>query len=556
MAHQWYPHSHVCLHSKHWQQQLLNNSPFFLSGCSWDFWNRSTVGRVLKSTIRGTGILHQKPERFSHTTSVFAVKAGDKCQDLRDKTVLVLGLGISGRAAVKLALARGANVVAVDSNKQILPLQEDSQFTNTDFSQVKVVLGVVHMEIFATAERIVVSPGISLEQYNLQHWIQIGRPVVSELEFAAEVLPKEVKVVAVTGTNGKSTVTSFTGQILKHAGIPCFVGGNYGFPLSQASLHCLHSPAQVLPFQVAVVEVSSYQMEIRGQFFLPSVAVVLNFTPDHLDRHRTLRNYGESKCRLFSHMKPSDLAVIPSDSKLLEEIYSLSGSQGTRAWIGDLPGVKLYSMAQCAKILVPTTRVEMELDVGVLNAIGIHNAYNAGSAAFLALGLDMGLKQETIQSALPTLQPPPHRMQIVCKDEDGVLWVDDSKATNVEAVYAGLKGSFKQQAVVLLGGLAKVLDKEGNIGFHRLVEVLQHHRAVITFGAAGERIKKDLEVAGLSIPCFQCKGLEEAVDTARSISQPGDAVVLTPGCSSFDEFQSFEHRGQVFSTLARRQICG
>ncbi|MCO5608957.1 hypothetical protein L7F22_063175 [Adiantum nelumboides] len=147
----------------------------------------------------------------------------------------------------------------------------------------------------------------------------------------------------------------------------------------------------------------------------------------------------------------------------------------------------------------------------------------------------------------------PHDVEesVLCRDDNGVVWINDSKATNVDATYTGLRGLTKQGCVVLLGGLAKILDESGNIGFGNLVHVLKSHRAVVTFGAFGERIKKDLEANGLVIPCKQSKGLKEAVQVAKSIAQPGDAVVLSPACASYDEFHNFEHRGQFFSDLAR-----
>lgn len=295
-------------------------------------------------------------------------------------------------------------------------------------------------------------------------------------------------------------------------------------------------------------------MEIRGEKFLPSVGVVLNLSPDHLERHKTIRDYGASKCRIFSNMEPSQLAIIPTNDILLKELASKSAGNGTRAWLGDLPGVQLDDTESCATIHVPTSSQKARLDLSMLKTIGGHNAHNAGTAALLALGLDVGLDEDDVQSALPLLKPPPHRMEVVCQDEDGLLWIDDSKATNVEATYACLKGLTKQKAVVLLGGLPKVLNVEGNIGFDKLVEVLRSHRAVITFGTAGEKIKKELAEGSLLIPCIQSKGLVEAVKLARHFAEYGDAIVLSPGCASFDEFRNFEHRGEMFSSLARRSV--
>eukprot|EP00250_Pteridium_aquilinum_P004216 c14444_g1_i1 orf=1233-1997(+) len=251
-------------------------------------------------------------------------------------------------------------------------------------------------------------------------------------------------------------------------------------------------------------------------------------------------------------MDPSQLAVIPSDDILLQELAAHSGGHGTRAWLGGLPGVQVDNAGIAAVLHVPTTAQEAHLDLSTLKTTGVHNAHNAGTAALLAFGANIGLNEDIVQSALPMLKSLPHRMQIVWHDDNGVLWINDSKATNVDATYTGLKGFTKKRAVVLLGGLAKVLDKDGTIGFSNLVHVLNSQRAVVAFGASGEQIKRDLEANGLTIPCKQSKGLAEAVGMARNAARSGDAILLSPGCASFDEFRNFEQRGQVFSVLARQ----
>eukprot|EP01018_Ginkgo_biloba_P032909 Gb_35635 [translate_table: standard] len=470
--------------------------------------------------------------------------------DLEGQTVTVLGLGASGRAATRLALARGATVVAIDSNESLIPLEHDPQFAGEDLTKLRTELGSCNMQSLYDADRLIVSPGISLQNYNLTALMQSGKQIMSELDFAAEAIPKSIKVVAVTGTNGKSTVTTFTGQVLRHAGIHVFVGGNLGRPLSDAALQYLSSSETDSKLEAAVVEVSSYQMEIPNRHFRPSVAVVLNLTPDHLERHKTIWNYAMMKCRVFSHMDSSHLAVIPSGDQLLKEAASHSGGKGTRAWIGDLPGVKLDSDAALATLIVPPKGLSTQINLGSLKTFGIHNAYNAGTAALLTLGLDLGVDIEAINNAMGILKPPPHRMQVVFEDKQGILWVDDSKATNVEATYTGLKGLKERRSVILLGGLAKVLNKEGYIGFERLVNDLKYHRAVITFGASGKKIKQSLDEAGISIPCVEVASMRDAVSVARDFAKHGDVILLSPGCASFDEFNNFEHRGKVFQELA------
>ncbi|RVW46944.1 UDP-N-acetylmuramoylalanine--D-glutamate ligase [Vitis vinifera] len=341
-------------------------------------------------------------------------------------------------------------------------------------------------------------------------------------------------------------------------------------------------------FQVAVVEVSSYQLEVPNKHFCPSVAVVLNLTSDHLERHKTMKNYAITKCRLLSHMTNSKLGILPFGNKLLNEAMEELVNEVNLAWIGAFPGVKVDKEEKVASLRVPAIGVVSELKLGALNVMGTHNYYNAAVAALSVLGLDMGIDTEAISSTIEKLRVPPHRMQIVHKDSYGVTWIDDSKATNVEATYTGLLGLKEQKSVILLGGLAKTLEgdvgssfqllmwrdgclsmkhhkgrecfcflsgkcqvsnsQESN-GFEQLVEPLKYHRCVITFGFSGPLIQKTLSDDGLSIPCFEAANLEDAVNCARSVARYGDAVVLSPGCASFDEFRNFEHRGKVFQEL-------
>ncbi|KAG1326778.1 UDP-N-acetylmuramoylalanine--D-glutamate ligase-like [Cocos nucifera] len=498
-------------------------------------------------------------------------------EDLKGQRVAVVGLGKSGRAAARLALVRGASVLAIDKNEQLVPLENDPLFA--EYAGLQTNLGYCDDMLLESADRIVVSPGVPLEEYGLSNWLHSGEQVTSELDFAAEVLPQNIKVLAVTGTNGKSTVTSFAGQMLHHLGIETFVGGNLGRPLSDAAIQCLQSSSGRDIYQVAVVEVSSYQMEIPIKYFSPAVswiwifqlcsceqliiksffniffitvkvAVVLNLTPDHLERHKTMQNYAALKCCLFSQMKHGKLAVLPVANHYLNEAFSSHANKCNVAWIGDHPGIKVDIETKGAILSIPTSGSVTHLQLGSLKAMGTHNYCNAAVAAFSVLGLDVGIDSDSINSTVEILSLLPHRMQVVFMDARGVTWVDDSKATNVESTYTGLMGLKDHKAVVLLGGLAKVLRNEGSNGFEQLVELLNHHRGVITFGSSGVMIQKTLCDGGLSIPCITAVNLEEAVKCARRMARNGDTILLSPGCASFDEFRNFEHRGKVFQELA------
>lgn len=196
-------------------------------------------------------------------------------------------------------------------------------------------------------------------------------------------------------------------------------------------------------------------MEIPSKYFCPSVAAVLNLTPDHLERHKTMKKYATTKCRLFSHMSGNKLALLPAGNQHLEEAFDDYKHKCNVAWIGDLPGVEMEVGAKVANLSIPTTGLVTNLQFGDLKAMGSHNYRNAAVAAFLVLGLEVGIDADSIGSTIDSLHLLPHRMQIVHKDTRGVMWVDDSKATNVEATYAGLMSLKTQKSVVLLGGLAK-----------------------------------------------------------------------------------------------------
>ncbi|KAL7097987.1 hypothetical protein ACP275_10G177100 [Erythranthe tilingii] len=472
-------------------------------------------------------------------------------QDLKGQSVAIIGLGKSGISAAKLALARGASVVALDQNETLRPLVND--VLNGKDGNLKTILGCFDNELLQVADQIVVSPGIPLENYDLASLLQSGKRVISELDFAAQVLPKCTKILAVTGTNGKSTVVTFAGQMLSHLNIETFVGGNLGLPLSEAALQSFESPSRK-PFQVAVVEVSSYQLEIPSKNFVPSVAVILNLTPDHLERHKSMTNYATIKSRIFSHMTDGKIAILPTGNPFINEAIACHANECNFAWIGTYPGLQVDLEEKIAYFRIPTVGLVSKLRLGALTAIGTHNYYNAAIAALSVIGLDVGIDSEAIGSTIDKLKPPPHRMQIVHKDTRGVTWVDDSKATNVDATYAGLMGIKEQKSIVLLGGLAKVSEKQGCNGFEQLIEPLKYHRGVVTFGSSGTMIQDTLSSHGLSIPCLRANNLKDAVRLATNMAKIGDAIVLSPGCASFDEFKNFEHRGKFFQELALHKL--
>ncbi|MFT4625234.1 MAG: UDP-N-acetylmuramoylalanine--D-glutamate ligase [Myxococcota bacterium] len=429
------------------------------------------------------------------------------------KRVVVLGLGRSGRAAARLAARLGARVVGVDQSSAVAPIEG-----------VELRVGGPAPEVVRGADLLIVSPGVPPPDPTYEAAREAGTPIVGELGFARALLPT-LPCVGITGTNGKSTVTTFVGDLLRCSGFTPFVGGNLGEPLSSA----VGGAADVL-----VVEVSSYQLERPGGF-RPNVGVILNLTPDHLGRHGTMAGYAGAKARLFESMRPDDLAILPLNVPLLAD--ACGGHAARRACIGAHPGLVRTGMRVTAKLDAGATAA---FDLSEFAVPGVHNLDNAAVALFLAWCI--GASPGALQLAIPRLAGLPHRLEVV-RDE-GVRWIDDSKATNVEATLAAV-GGLDRQAVVLLGGQAK------GPGFAALAAALAKHRAVLTFGASGPAISEELARAGVSAPHHS--SLDAAVRAARGLAQPGDAILLSPGCASFDAFSDFTERGRFFRALAHEE---
>ncbi len=430
--------------------------------------------------------------------------------------VLVVGAGRSGRSAARLARARGARVTLWDERNE--PPADAGWDTGS---------GPLTDAVVAAADRIVVSPGIDVATHPV-----LGPAarapggdarLVGEIGYAAEGLT--IPVVGITGTNGKSTLTHFVGTLLS-AALPgrTFVGGNLGDPLADA--------VREGGWDRAVVELSSYQLE-RAAPLRPVASVILNLTPDHLARHGTMDGYAQAKWRILAQAGPEDLCVVPPDHP---HLAPHDPGVGRRAWLGALPGV--VRDGRSATLQLPG-REPVTLSLDGVQTPGDHNLDHAATAALLALA--MGAPLGAIQDALPTLTALPHRMQPV-HTEHGVVWIDDSKATNVEATSVAVSG-LDRPAVVLLGGEAK------GPGFAVLAPALRRHRAVVTFGASGPAIAAELRGAGVSVA--EVGRLRDAVVWARAHAQPGDAVLLSPGCASFDAFHDFAHRGRMFTAWAR-----
>jgi len=406
---------------------------------------------------------------------------------LPDGPYLIVGLARSGIAAARTLREHG-EVLAVDSGRPEVPDDVDAQLESDG------------LDALERAACVVKSPGVPNEAPVITRARERGVPVVGELELAWRLLPN--RFVAVTGTNGKTTTVELLGAIWRAAGLPVAVAGNVGKPVSALV-------GEVEQDATVVCEVSSFQAE-DAELFAPDIGVLLNLTPDHLDRHGSFEAYREAKLRMFAHQTPEQVAIAPD-------------------WI-ELPGEGRRVPAR--ELRIPADEVRLR---------GPHNLENATVAATAALA--DGLPAQAVADALRGFPGVPHRLEEVAT-VDGVLYVNDSKATNVSSAARGIESFFAGVHLILGGSL-----KGG--GFEGLREpVAERCHACYLIGEAADRLAADLAEAG--VPLHRCGDLEVAVAAARAAARPGEVVLLSPACASYDQFRDYEERGDRFRELIPR----
>jgi UDP-N-acetylmuramoylalanine--D-glutamate ligase len=433
--------------------------------------------------------------------------------DLAKKRVVVVGLGASGIAAARLCLRRGALVVGTDAKPQD-QLSDDARGL-VELGATLVVGGHADAKL-SESDLVVVSPGVpSLAEIDAAE--AAGVPIVGEVELAVGCLRYPAPIVAVGGTNGKSTTTSLVGAMLETRG-KTFTGGNLGEPLAN---HCDER------FDAIVLEVSSFQLE-RLRTFRPDVAILLNITDDHLDRYASFDAYAHAKGNAFVRQTPRDVAIIPAGDALCARQAQRGqgrvvtfGAGGTVAITGDA--------------IVETRSKERFLTADIALRGG-HNAENA--AAAIAAASELGVDASAIREVLVSFRGLPHRMAHV-RDLGGVRYYDDSKGTNVGAAVTALLGLREDRAVLIAGGR----DKGGT--YVPLVEALRTKgRAVVLMGEAAPMIESAI---GNAIPTYRATSMREAVRLSAELALSGDAVLLSPACSSYDMFKDYKDRGDTFA---------
>jgi UDP-N-acetylmuramoylalanine--D-glutamate ligase len=393
--------------------------------------------------------------------------------------------------------------------------------------------GAFHESLLKEVDLLCVSPGLSLEEKIIREAAARKLPVVGDIElFAWHVRAKTAsKVLAVTGTNGKTTVSALTGHLLRAAGVDCEVAGNIG----PAALSALakrkdsgHLPA------VWVLELSSYQLETTWSL-KPNAAALLNLSEDHLDRYTGIADYGAAKARIFFGNGVQILNRDDPRSIAMRQPHRQVVSFGLDAPLRDEDfGVRGGALALGEKII---------LDKAALPIHGAHNVANALAAC--ALARSAGIAFQELGTGLRSFKGLPHRLELV-RTLDGVEWYDDSKGTNVGATVAALRGLGKR-TVLILGGEGKGQD------FSPLASpVVEFSRAVLLIGRDAAIIEKALAPSGVALQ--RCKSLEDAVERAAALARPGDAVLLSPACASFDMFRDYKHRGDVFAAAVKKLV--
>ena len=443
--------------------------------------------------------------------------------ELRDKRVLVVGLGKSGVASALFLKSRGARVTVSDSKpeaelrNEILLLLEHG---------ITVETGGHGERTFRGQDLIVVSPGVPVDAPQLVQARNVGEPVIGEIELAAQFLAGQI--IAITGANGKTTTTSLAGEIVAAGNYSTLVGGNIGTP-------AISLADQAGPATWTVLEVSSFQLETIVAF-RPRIAVILNITPDHLERHKTFENYVNAKARIFENQRTDDFTVLNADDATTAGLAGRTRAQVL--WFSRKKEVERGAFVSGAQIYFRDGGGEREImPLAEVPLKGAHNLENV--LAGVAIGMLVGCEPEQARQAVRRFKAVEHRLEFVMKIA-GVDYYNDSKATNVDATIKALE-SFPTNIHLILGGKDKGSD------YTVLNDLLRERvKRVYTIGAAAAKIESQIQGA---VEVEHAETLENAVRRASESAAAGDVVVLAPACASFDQFQSYEHRGRMFKEM-------
>ena len=442
--------------------------------------------------------------------------------DLKNKRVLVVGLGKSGLSAAMFLRAQGARVTVSDTRSAVALEKEIPALLEAG---IMVESGGHGLLTFRRQDLIVVSPGVPMDTPEVKQVVAFGLPVIGELELASRYL--QGRVVAITGSNGKTTTTTLVGKIFANAGLATLVGGNIGLPV-------IDLVAKSTESTVSVLEVSSFQLETVEEFH-PWIAVILNITPDHLDRHGSFEIYAAAKERIFARQDTNDFLVLNADDRVTQmsaaraksQVFWFSGTKAVRrgAFVRDGVIVWIEKEGGVTEPVMPVAEIPLK---------GAHNVENVLAAVCTARLAK--IPAESVRTSVAGFRAVEHRLELVRKFNE-VEYYNDSKATNVDAAMKAV-ASFSGGIHLILGGK----DKDSDYG--TMADLLKKRvKIVYTVGSAAEKIERQLHGV---VKMVAAQTIEAAVAKAAKAAAPGDVVLLSPACSSFDQFENYEHRGRVF----------
>ncbi len=451
--------------------------------------------------------------------------------ELFNKRVLVVGLGKSGQAAAIALTHCQAQVEACD----LKPSEsfDPELIASLERLGVKIYTGGYPPVSSATYDMLVASPGISLDIEPFQQALACNLPVIGEVELAYQIKQPELTMLAVTGTNGKTTTTALLEYILQADGRQAAAGGNIGTPLTRL--------VEEMTDGIIVVEMSSFQLETIHEF-KPGVSGMLNITPDHLDRHKTMQAYTAAKARIFKNQSREDFALLNYDDEVIRQ---MADQCPARVWFfSQQQSVEEGVYLDNGRIVITSAGVTYPIcNQQEVLLRGRHNMENILCAAGMAFCC--GVSAEVIGSALKTFCAVRHRMEEAA-DIDGVLYINDSKATNPDSVIKALD-AFSRPIILIAGGRSK------GSSFDELAHsIKQKVKTLILLGEARAEIRRAVMDADFQ-NIYEVETLTDAVNTARRKAQPGDVVLLSPACASWDMFLNYEQRGDLFCSLVKPQ---
>jgi UDP-N-acetylmuramoylalanine--D-glutamate ligase len=445
--------------------------------------------------------------------------------NLKGMRVLVIGLARTGIAASLFCIERGATVTATDSRTAS---ELGDSLTKLRSAGIRLELSGHPEEILHGQQLIIPSPGVPANVPLLLRARALKIPVWSEIELAYRFL--NGKLIGITGSNGKTTTTTLVDHILRHAGFPTKLAGNIGTPL-------IAQVGDTTDSTITVAELSSFQLELI-ETFRPDISVLLNLTPDHLDRHKTLAAYAAAKARIFANQTKDDFAVLNADDSASA---AFAPSRSRVLWFSRKKTIVPGAYVRDDRIVFAHHgEEELVLAVNQIPLPGAHNLENV-LAAVVATRL-AGVRSAQIEAGIKSFSGVEHRIEFVA-EINGVRYYNDSKATNVDATLKALE-AFPGRIIVILGGKDKDSD------YTQLRSTLQEKAILaLLIGAAAEKIEHQIDG---SVAINRVGTIEHAVEAAAQAAHAGDIVLLAPACASFDQFQNYEHRGRVFKDLVRQ----